>query len=421
MVLYMTKYAIRLAKMLDVESKSVKSDVVILVENGVIKDVGKEGEVDTRGYEEIVFDEGYGMPGLIDAHLHLVGVRSDRLIDELFLVPPGLRLVRCVNDAKRLVESGFTTVRDCGSVEALYVRDAIKEGEIVGPRIVAAGYFLTQTFGHGDLLHSVPESWSDYRCSGRGFTLICNGVDECRKAARYALREGADFIKISTSGGVMSQRDLPEYVQFSLDEVKAIVEETEHVGKFVASHAQGTKGINHAIEAGVKTIEHAIYPDGETVKLAREKQPIFIITLSITKLIAERGKEAGYPEWAVRKARKVLEDYIDNIKYMVRNGLKLGLGTDYFGSPLTKMGSNARELTTLVEDVGLKPWQVLEMMWINNAEACGLKGKIGLLKKGYLADIIVCKENPLEDIKVLENVNNIVFVMVNGKIVKRIR
>lgn len=406
--------------MLDIEGKVVRDNIEILVENGVIREVVKEGSLDIRDAEVYSFEEGYCLPGLIDAHIHLIGVRTDNILGEVLMVPQGLRIIRAARDAEKLLMAGFTTVRDCGSIEALHVRDAIRQGEIIGPRIVASGYFLTQTFGHGDLFHSLPESWVDGRVNPSSFTLICNGPSEVRKAARYSFRSGGEFVKISTSGGVLSEKDKPEYTQFSEEEVLAAVEEALHVGSFVASHAQGTPGINLALKCGVKTIEHAIYPDEESFKTARKKDAIFIITYTIMRTIAEKGAESGYPPWAVEKAKRVREEYSENIKKCVREGVKLGLGTDFFGSSLTKMGTNARELVNLVKDLNIDPWKVLEMATITNAEACGLKGKIGLIKPGYLADIIVVRGNPIEDISLLAEPNNIVFVMKEGKVYKHL-
>jgi len=412
---------LRNCSLIDVVRESVVKNVVIVVKDSKIYSVGAEGNVEIPKDAEIIDVDGkYVMPGLIDAHSHLFGLKTDNVISELLMVHPQLRTLRAAEDAKALLMAGFTTVRDAGSLEALYVRDAIREGTIIGPRIVASAYIITQTFGHGDLLHSLPVSWADVRSSHRGFTLICDGVDECRKAARYALRDGADYLKITTTGGVLSQRDKPDFVQFTLEEVKAIVEEAKHAKTFVASHAQGTEGINLALEAGVKTIEHAIYPDATSIRLAKEKNAIFIITYTIMKRIAERGEKAGYPPWAVKKAREVMEEYRETIKRVDAENVKIGVGTDFFGTPMTKMGTNAEELKLLVEDVGLKPMKVIKAATIVNAEACGLQDEIGSIEEGKIADIVVVNGNPLENISVLTDPNNIVLVMKEGKIVKNI-
>lgn len=415
----MATILLRAPKLIDVANKRILDNMEVLVEDGRIKEVGKIGSIDSKGAQEIEFKEGYLMPGLIDAHLHLMGSRTENFMEESLIVPDGLKIIRATNDAKALLDAGFTTVRDCGSSAAVHVREAIREGEAVGPRILTSVFILTQTFGHGDF-HSIPEDWVDTRTSGRGATLICDGVEECRRAARHAFREGADFIKICTTGGVMSQKDKPENTQFTVEEIRAIVEEANHVHSYVASHAQGTEGINNALKAGVKTIEHAIYPDEETVRLGKEKDAVFILTLTIAKTIAEVGEKAGYPKWAVDKAIQAMNDYIKNIRFLVSNGVKIGLGTDFSGSKLTKMGTNAKELVTLVNDAKLDPWLVLEATTLNNAKACGLEGKVGLVKEGYFADLIVVKENPVEKIETFLDTNNITFVMKEGKIYKKL-
>jgi imidazolonepropionase-like amidohydrolase len=415
----MTAILLKTPKLIDIENKKILNDMEVLVEDGKIKEVGKLNSIDTKEAQKIEFEEGYLMPGLIDAHLHLMGGRSENYIEESLIVPDGLKIIRAANDAKALLDAGYTTVRDCGSSAAVHVREAIREGEAVGPRILTSVFILTQTFGHGDF-HSIPEEWVDARTSGRGATLICDGVEECRKAARHAFREGADFIKICTTGGVMSQKDKPENTQFTVEEIRAIVEEASHVNSYVASHAQGTEGINNALKAGVKTIEHAIYPDEETVRLGKEKDAVFILTLTIAKTIAEVGEKAGYPKWAVEKAIEAMNDYIKNIRFLVSNGVKIVFGTVFMGSKLTRMGTNSRELVTLVKDAKLDPWLVLEAATINNAKACGLEGKIGNVKKGYFADLIVVKENPVEKIETLLDNNNITFVMKEGKVYKKL-
>jgi len=189
-------------------------------------------------------------------------------------------------------------VKDCGGF-GIYLKKAIAEGTIRGPRILSAGYVLSQTAGHGDV-HFIPVEWVDARVSKRGtflvMPLLCDGVPECIKAARYTLREGADFIKIMASGGVLSMIDKPEHTQFTPQELEAIVEEARHVEKFVTAHCQGTEAMKNCIKAGVRTIDHAFYPDDEVIELAmKSKDLIFVPTLSILHRIIgtiEPGKLA---------------------------------------------------------------------------------------------------------------------------------
>ncbi len=383
---------------------------VIVVENDRIRAVGRVSEVEVPSDAEVIDVGGMTvMPGLIDAHIHFSGARTHRL-EERFVVPEQVRLLRCVNDARALLEAGFTTVKDCGGTNGLYLKMAVNEGSIKGPRILAAGYVLSQTFGHGDV-HFLPLEWVKQK-----IPTICDGVDECRRAARYALREGADFIKICATGGVMSMRDRPEHTQFTYEEIRAIVEEARKVGTFVTAHAQGTEGIKIAIKAGVRTIDHGIYLDEEAVKMMKENNVILVPTLSIAYQIVTKGKEVGIVEWGIRKATEAFEHHLRSVKMAYEAGVKIAVGTDFGGPPLFKMGTNAMELELLVEKIGFKPMDAIVSATKIAAEACGLEDKIGTIQPGKKADIIVVKGNPLEDIRVLRKIENIRLVMKEGKI-----
>ena len=247
--------------------------------------------------------------------------------------------------------------------------------------------------------------------------LLCDGVAECTKAARYALREGADFIKICTSGGVMSMIDRPEHTQFTLEEVKAIVEEARHVGKFVTAHCQGTEAMKNSIAAGVKTIDHAFYPDDEVIEMAKKrKDVVFVPTLSINWRIVTEGEKAGYPAWAVAKGKEAWEVTIKNIAKLHRAGLTIASATDFCGSPLLKMGTNSMELELLVKHCGFKPMDAIIAATRNGAKACGLENETGTIEKGRAADIIIVDGDPLKDIRILQNKNKINMVMKEGKI-----
>lgn len=382
----------------------------VVIEGGRIKAVGVSGEVKIPSDAKIIDLNGLTiMPGLIDAHMHFMGTRTHKL-EENFIIPDQVKLLRCVSDASALLDAGFTTVKDCGGTNGLYLKFAINEGSIRGPRIIASGYVLSQTFGHGDI-HFIPIAWAKEK-----IPTICDGVDDCRRAARYALREGADFIKICATGGVMSMRDRPEHTQFSYEEIKAIVEEARKVGTFVTAHAQGTEGIKIAISAGVKTIDHGIYLDEEAIKMMKEKDVILVPTLSIVHQIVTRGREVGIVEWGLMKAAEAFESHIKSVKMAYEAGVKIAVGTDFGGPELWKLGTNAMELELLVDKIGFKPMDAIVSATKISAEACGLSNKIGTIETGKLADIIVVKGNPLENIRILRNTENIKLVIKEGKI-----
>jgi imidazolonepropionase-like amidohydrolase len=393
---------------------------LVLIEDEEIKEVGTRGEVDTPEKCKVIDASGkHVLPGLIDAHLHLWGFKSDNMTSERFVSPQSLKLLRSSVSARRLLEAGFTTVKDCGSSNALYLKKAIEEGTLRGPRIVAAGYPLSQTFGHCDQ-HFLPLETSDAR-TGIGSGLICDGVDECIKAARYTLREGADFVKLcGTTGGVMSERDKPDHVQFNLDEIRAVVQVAKNVGTYVTAHAQGTEGIRNAIVGGVKTVDHVFYPDEECLKMGKNKDVVFVATLSVGRRIMDGGTDVGYPEWGVKKMIESWDEMAESIAWLQKEGATVASGTDFLDTPLMKMGTNALELELLMKHSGFTPMEAIVSATSNAAKACGLESKIGTIEKGKMADLLIVDGNPLKDITVLQKTNKIEMVMKEGKIEKNL-
>jgi len=394
----------------------------VVVEGSRIVDVGSEGSVEVPKDAEVIDLGGmYLLPGLIDAHLHLVGMRTGDFVKEPLLTPYETFVARVVKDLEELIYSGFTTVGDAGSLIAVKIKQAVNEGTVVGPRIIAAGLTLSPTFGHGDT-HYLPIEYVDFRTTKKLTpltSLICDGVDECRKAARYALREDADFIKIMATGGVLSQKDRPEYRQFTLEEIKAIVDEARAAGRFVHAHAQGTEGIKNAILGGVKVIAHAIYIDEECSALAKDLDVVVVPTFSIVNKILSIGSKIGIPEWGLRKAEEANKAHISNIRKAYRLGVKIATGTDFCGGPL-RMGDNALEIKLLVENVGMEPKEALIAATRVAAEAVGLKDVVGTIEKGKIADLIAVSGNPLNNLDILMNKENIKLVIKEGRVVKKL-
>jgi imidazolonepropionase-like amidohydrolase len=389
---------------------------VIVVSGGRIVEAGAPKDVEIPDHAIVVDAAGKTvMPGLIDSHLHLSGDKTSNFLYEEMVVPAGVKLIRASTHAKLLLEAGYTTVKDCGGINAVYIRKAIEEGTIAGPRILAAGHALSQTFGHGDT-HFMPIESADTRRSPKAWGLLCDGVDECIKAARYAFREGADFIKVMTSGGVLSERDKPEHSQFTVEEIKAIVGVAKSVGSFVTAHCQSTQGMHNSIEAGVKTIDHAFYPDEWVMENGKKNNTIFVPTLSIMKRINDNGVEAGFPEWGVRKCREATPLVLKNIAKLREAGCTIASGTDFSGSDLTKMGTNALELELLVKLCGFSPMEAIVSSTLNGAKACGLENQLGSIQKGKLADIIIVDGDPLTNVAVLQDQQRIRMVIFEGRI-----
>lgn len=348
------------------------------------------------------------MPGLIDAHLHIIGGKSLNLA-QMALEPRELQMGRALKDLDKLIDAGFTAVRDVGSPIAVHIRQLIQEGVYTGPRIKTSNLMLSQTAGHGDM-HMLPQSFNLFR--------VCDGADECRKAAREQFRAGADFIKISSSGGVLSEKDDPRSPQFTIEEIEAIVYEAEAVGSYVASHAQSTIGIKNALKAGVKTIEHGILIDQEGIDMMLERDAILVPTLSIVKRIVEQGHLYGVPDFGLRKAKAYYEIHKENMCKAYEAGVKIAAATDFLGCPPVEHGGNAEELQIFVDELGFSPMEAIVSGTQHAADALAIGDKVGSIKEGKLADLIVVNGNPIEDINVLVKTENIEKVFVGGELLK---
>ncbi len=420
----LTYIAITNCRIIDGTGRQPIEKGAIVIKDSLIVDVGSMGEVEIPSEAQVIDAAGKTvMPGLIDAHVHLTGLRTGDFIKEPLLTPYATLVARAIRDLEALLNAGFTTVGDAGSIIALQLKRAVEEGTVCGPRIVAAGYILSQTFGHGDT-HFLPVEYVDARTSklmSPLSALICDGIEECRKAARYALRAGADYIKVMATGGVLSEKDRPEYTQFTIEELKAIVEEAKHAHRFVHAHAQGAEGIKNAINAGVKIIAHGIFIDDEGIELAKERNAIVVPTFSVVEHLIKYGKEIGVPEWGLKKSMEVHEIHLKNIKRAYEKGVKVATGTDFLGGVKAfRHGDNSLEIQLLVEKLGMKPMEAIVAATKNAAEAVGLINKVGTLEKNKVADLIIVNGNPLADIKILRDPNNIVVVIKEGRIVKNI-
>jgi imidazolonepropionase-like amidohydrolase len=395
----------------------------IIIENNKIKEIGSENEIEIPEDSKIIDGKKrIALPGLIDAHLHIDGFKTGDSLKESLTTPIGVRFARGIKDLEKLIDAGYTSVVDAGGIIGLHLRDAVNEKTISGPRIFAAGFFLTPTFGHADI-HYLPADYVDVRSSKFMYTqemtsLLCDGIDECRKSSRYALRQNPNFLKVMATGGILSQKDRPDYRGFTLDELKVIVEEASAANRFVHAHAQGKVGILNSLNAGVKVIAHAIYIDEETSLLAKEKGAVIVPTLSIIHKIIDKGKEAGIPEWSLKKAEEVFEINIENIKIAKKIGVKLATGSDFYGANFCPHGENSYELKLFVDKLGMSPKEAIISATKIAAEATSMNDYIGTLSKGKFADLILLRESPLDDINKILDKKNIEFVMVDGIILK---
>jgi imidazolonepropionase-like amidohydrolase len=245
-----------------------------------------------------------------------------------------------------------------------------------------------------------------------------DGVDDCRRKAREVLRAGADIIKICSTGGVLSPTDHPEYTQFSPEELEVIVREAGYRrGVKVMAHAQGTEGIKNAVRAGIHSIEHGIFLDEEAIELMLKHGTYLVPTLLAPIAVLEAGEKGGMPEYGVRKSREVVEIHSDSITRAHKAGVKIAMGTDAGVMP---HGTNLRELGLMV-NIGMTPMESIVATTKVAAHCLGWEDQVGTIEAGKLADILVVKINPLQDIRSLENNDNIAFVMKDGKTVKDLK
>jgi imidazolonepropionase-like amidohydrolase len=398
------------ARLIDGAGNEPIEDSALVVTGDMITQVGSRREVSFPDKIQTVNASRYTfMPGLIDAHVHFNGGRSHSFTERI-IPSKGLRLLRAAQDAKDALNAGFTTMRCMAGAQALDLKKAISEGTIKGPRIKAAGYALSQTFGHGDP-HYFPLEYAKQL-----EPTICDGVDEVIKGARYALREGGDFIKVSVSGGVMSQKDDPKATQYTLEELKAIVQEARHALTYCAAHAHGVEGIMNALVAGFKTIEHGTYADDDCRELMIKNDTILLPTFSIAQQIVDHGEKYGIVPWAITKGKVAQKEAIVNAKKAYEYGVKIAMGTDFSTAPLLKIGGNAMELHLMEKNIGMTPMEVIVATTKMAAEACAVQDITGTLEEGKQADLILVEGDPLKNLRILEDFDSIKLVMKGGVI-----
>ena len=404
--------------LIDGTGKSPQENAIVVIKGSKIVAIGDEGDVEIPSDSNIIPVNGNTiMPGLIDAHIHLSGTRSPDMTEWILETDPALRAIRIAADAKTLLQSGYTAVRCCGSKITIALKRAIEEGTVLGPRIMAARQMITRTGGHER--HSVPINW----LKEVGLTRLADGIDDCRLAVREQLREGADFIKICTGVWGESKRFPHASADYSIDEIKVMVEEAHRTGVSVASHALGKEGITNAVVAGVNTIEHGRELDEEICQIMIKNNVILVPTLAATTLKLEDRVTETDPKFKALyesdKWKQLNYETYNSVKIAHASGVKIAAGSDITGTPLFggyPMGKNAIELEYLVQ-CGLSPMEALMAATKIGAEVMGQIDQFGTVESGKLADILVINGNPLEDIRLLQDSNAINMVIKNGDIV----
>lgn len=410
----MTKTVIKNGQVIDGHGGEPIANGVVVIEDNTLQFVGKEDEYTVSGEEEIIDAQGGTiLPGFIDTHVHMMMEYGP--VQQRLETPFSFKYYQAAEYLKNTLHAGITSVRDALGTD-LGVKKAVEEGLIAGPRLQLSINALTITGGHGDGYtlsgQTVELLQGDYPGMPDG---IADGVEEVRKKTREMLRAGADVIKVHATGGVLSATDHPEFTQFSLEELKVIVEEAHfRKGVRVMAHAQGSEGIKNAVLAGIHSIEHGIFLDDEAIELMKENGTFLVPTLLAPVAVLELAEEAGMPKASVEQSRQVIEIHKESVTKAHKAGVKIAMGTDAGVMP---HGTNLRELKLMTE-AGLTPMESIVATTKTAAECLGWEDKVGTLEEGKLADVIVVKGNPLEDIDGLADNDTIQLVVKDGKVEK---
>jgi imidazolonepropionase-like amidohydrolase len=369
----------------------------VVVEDGRILEVG----TGLDGDQNIDCTGSHLLPGLFDTHVHVMLSHIDMW--QIVQTPFSYRFFEAAKNLGATVRAGITTVRDAGGAD-LGVKQAVEDGLIVGPRMQISLTMLSQTGGHGDgwmASGSVVDVFSRY--PGMPDAIV-DGVDEIRRKVRELIRAGADVIKVATSGGVLSPRDDPAHAHFRLAELEVLVEEATAAGISVMAHAQATIGIKNAIQAGIRSIEHGIYLDDESIEMMLERGTFLVPTL-VAPTGVLRAAEAGaqIPEASLTKARDVIEAHRDSFGRAVAAGVKIAMGTD---TGVTPHGENLAELALMVEG-GMTPHQALVATTRTAAELMGLDDELGTLEPGKRADLVMVEGDPFEVAKLPNRITQV--------------
>jgi len=396
----------------DSKSGKMKKEQTIIVEGNLITSVEKGFKVGESNDVTIVDLKSKTVyPGFIDMHVHIESESSPQAYLNRYRLNEADMAFDAAVYAERTLMAGFTTVRDLGgSGVNIALRNAIAKGKIPGPRIFTAGKTLASTGGHGDPTNGNKATLQGDPGPKEG---VVNSVEDARKAVRQRYKNGADWIKITATGGVLSVAKSGENPQFTKEEIKAITSTAKDYGMSVAAHAHGDEGMYRAVVSGVKTIEHGTLMSERTMKLMIEKQAYLVPTITAGKQVVEKAKIPGYyPAIIVPKALKVGPKIQETFRKAYEMGVPIAFGTDAGVFP---HGLNGKEFGYMVE-VGMPASEALQSATIVNASVLDQEDKLGQIKAGFYADIIASDSNALDNISSLENIT---FVMKNGVVYKQ--
>jgi imidazolonepropionase-like amidohydrolase len=401
--------AIKAGRLVDPASEKVATNQIILVEGERITAIGPNLEI-PRGATIIDLSSLTVLPGLFDCHTHLVGNAAD--LDPFAMVKKSAadEAFYAIPNARKTLEAGFTTVRDVGTYRAFVdvaLRNAIERGDVVGPRMVCAGAYLTISGGGGALNGYAPDVVlpPDLRFG------IANGPDEVRRKVRELASNGVDWIKVLATGAVLTHNSQPGAEEFTPEELAAAVDEARKRGLKVVAHAHGAEGIKNAVRAGVASIDHGTMIDDEGIALMKQRGTYLVADIYNDDFIQGEGARLGMPKDFLEKDKALGLLQRENFRKAVQAGVKVAYGTD---SGVYPHGDNAKQFAYMVR-YGLTPMQAIKSATVWAADLLGMSDRLGALAPGKIADVVAVEGDPLRDVAVLERVQ---FVMKAGKVYK---
>jgi len=400
------------AFLIDCTGKEPVEGAAVMVEEGLIKDVLPSGKVSPLKGSVTTLDlKGHTlMPGLTDAHVHLCAVEGN-ITDQHRYLPPSLLAAKVLRRAEECLMQGFTTVRDAGGADHGF-REAINEGLYPGPRLLVSGNYISQTGGHGDKRRRA--EWIEpIDCCIGMIGSIADGEAEVRKAVREQLRRDVDQIKVMASGGAMSPADELDTTQFTVPELRAAVEEARAVGKYVLAHAYSDAAVSNAIEAGIRSIEHGNLIRQGAAGAIKEAGAFLVPTMITFEAIYREGKRYGIGDHQIRKINLAREQSVKGLRFAYEAGCKIGSGSDLLGDMMAQRPAEL-ELKAQV----MTPMEVLLSATKVNAELFRMSDRIGTVEPGKYADLIVVRGNPLKNLRLFQDPDNLLLVMKGGVIHK---
>ena len=403
--------AIKAGRLIDPDSATVLTDQIILIRGNKIESVGKNLAIPTDA-KIIDLSKMTVLPGLIDCHTHLADGKEENGDPLSYFKKTSAQVAyESIPNARNMLLSGFTTVRDVGVYRALNdvaLRDAIAHGLVDGPRMFVAGAYVTITGGAGALTGLAPDI-------GLPWDLHYGQADspwEVRQVIRKLAQNGVDHIKILSSGAVLEHGSNPNSQEFTLEELQAAVDEASHFGLRVEAHAHSAMGIKNAIRAGVASVEHASMIDDEGIALAKARGTYLDMDIYDEECIEEQGREGEIPADFLKNDAELGQIQRDNFRKAVKAGVKMSFGTD---AGVCAYGTSGKQFAFMVK-YGMTPMQAIQAATSSAADLLGHSDIVGSIKPGKFADIIAVSGDPLQDVSLLENVS---FVMKDGKIYKQ--